>query len=418
MSSNIPKLRFPEFKGEWQDDLIRNKFDFISTNSLSRDNLNYEEGAVKNIHYGDIHTLFRPLFDVTREKVPFVNTDRVSVRMESNNYLQKGDVIFVDASEDYNEIGKCIEVINTNNEKIIAGLHTIHARAKSKDEFYSGFVAHLMKIDSVHKQIRIIAQGVKVLSISQTSLGTVVLHYPNKDEQKKIANFLGAVDSRIEALEAMVELQKKYKQGIMQRIFDKTIRFKDDDGNPFPDWQEATIKNIGEVVTGGTPSKVENRYWGGDFVWVTAQDFKGKYIDNSMLKLTEIGRNKSRVIPRNSILVTCIASIGLNAINRVECSTNQQINAVICNNDNYSEFIYYAINYNTNRLKALAGQTAVPIISKSVFESFTITVPKSKREQEKIADFLSEIDAKIEATQKQLNVAREWKKGLLQKMFV
>lgn len=183
------------------------------------------------------------------------------------------------------------------------------------------------------------------------------------------------------------------------------------------EWEDISIESVGDVVTGGTPSKEESEYWGGDFVWVTAQDFKKKYICNSVLKLADKGKEKSRVIPKNSVLVTCIASIGLNGINKVECATNQQINSIVCNSSNYYEFIYYAISRNITRLKNLAGQTAVPIISKSVFEKFTIQKPKLPQEQQKIASCLSSLDELIEAHSQKLELLKDHKKGLMQNLF-
>ena len=183
------------------------------------------------------------------------------------------------------------------------------------------------------------------------------------------------------------------------------------------EWENISIESIGNVVTGGTPSKDESEYWRGDFVWVTAQDFKEKYIYNSVLKLTDKGKAKSRVIPKNSVLVTCIASIGLNGINKVECATNQQINSIICNSSNHYEFVYYAISKNITQLKNLAGQTAVPIISKSVFEKFTLQKPKSPKEQQKIASCLSSLDDLIAAHSQKLDLLKDHKKGLMQNLF-
>jgi type I restriction enzyme S subunit len=183
------------------------------------------------------------------------------------------------------------------------------------------------------------------------------------------------------------------------------------------EWIEVTIESVGDVVTGGTPSKEEDEYWGGDFVWVTAQDFKEKYIYDSVLKLTKKGKGKSRVIPKNSVLVTCIASIGLNGINKVECATNQQINSIVCNSLNHYEFVYYAISKNITRLKNMAGQTAVPIISKSIFEKFTIQKPQKPNEQQKIASCLSSLDEVITAHSQKLNLLKEHKKGLMQNLF-
>jgi type I restriction enzyme S subunit len=183
------------------------------------------------------------------------------------------------------------------------------------------------------------------------------------------------------------------------------------------EWEECSIESIGDVVTGGTPSKEDVNYWGGDFVWATAQDFKNKYIFNSIQKLTQKGKDKSRVIPKDSVLVTCIASIGLNAINKVECATNQQINSIICKSENHFEFVYYSISHNGNRLKNIAGRTAVPIISKSVFEKFIIHKPQSPKEQQRIASCLSSLDEVIAANSQKLELLKEHKKGLMQNLF-
>jgi type I restriction enzyme S subunit len=183
------------------------------------------------------------------------------------------------------------------------------------------------------------------------------------------------------------------------------------------EWEVKKLGEVGEIVTGSTPSKNDPDNWNGSFVWVTAQDFTKKYITDSKVKLTDKGKSKCRIIPENSVLVTCIASIGLNAINKVECATNQQINAVVCYEEFYCfEFIYYSIVNNETRLKNIAGKTAVPIVNKSNFEGFSIPFP-SLPEQQKIAACLSSLDELITAERQKLEVLKQHKKGLLQNLF-
>ena len=93
---------------------------------------------VKNIHYGDIHTKFQTLFDITKEQVPFVNENVFIGRISEDNYCKEGDIIFADASENLDDVGKSIEIVNLNNEKLLSGLHTLLARPK-KNFFYKGF---------------------------------------------------------------------------------------------------------------------------------------------------------------------------------------------------------------------------------------------------------------------------------------
>lgn len=212
---NVPKLRFPGFREEWVEKRLGEVFRFISTNSLSRENLNYESGEIKNIHYGDIHKKFNSLFDINKEEVPFINTDQKLSNTTIDNYCIKGDIIFADASEDLTDVGKCIEIINTNDIKIFAGLHTIHAR-KIEEIFAIGFTNFLMKTSDVRSKIMVIAQGSKVSSISPKLLGSIKISFPTLPEQQKIAEFLSSVDNVIQLLTKKKTLLENYKKGIMQ----------------------------------------------------------------------------------------------------------------------------------------------------------------------------------------------------------
>lgn len=397
--NNIPKLRFPKFREIWKQKVISNLGEIVGGGTPSTTNTEYWDGNID--WYTPTEIGEKKYISNSKRKITTLGLNNSSAKL-----LPIGTILLTSRAS-IGSIG-ILQKIGCTNQ----GFQSIIVNEKNDCDF-----VYYMMI-CLKKELLKRASGSTFLEISADALRNIEVILPDQDEQCKIGSFLSVVDNRIESLEKMLHLQKKYKQGIMQRIFNQTIRFKDENGNQFPDWQNVKIANIGNIVTGSTPSKSEKNFWGGDIIWVTAQDFKSKYISSSVLKLTEQGKNKSRIIPINSILVTCIASIGLNGITKVECATNQQINAVICNKNYYYEFVYYAIEFNNQKLKRLAGQTAVPIISKSIFENFYFSVPQSRVEQKKIADFLSGLDAKIEATQKQMDIARQWKKGLLQQMFV
>ncbi|HPJ15892.1 MAG TPA: restriction endonuclease subunit S, partial [Spirochaetota bacterium] len=110
-SNNIPDLRFSEFQLGWENKLFDEIFSFRSTNSFSREMLCYEFGTIKNIHYGDIHTQFNKHFDITKETVPFVLNEIDLSKIPIDNYCKEGDLVIADASEDYADIGKCLEII-------------------------------------------------------------------------------------------------------------------------------------------------------------------------------------------------------------------------------------------------------------------------------------------------------------------
>lgn len=215
-------LKFKDEKGKdfpkWEKKKFGEVFTFRTTNSFSRENLNYEFGTIKNIHYGDIHTKFNSYFDITKEYVPFVNPEIELKKIAEDNYCREGDLIIADASEDYEDVGKAIEIVNLNKQKVLAGLHTIQARP-NLSKMAIGFNGHLMKSENVRLQIKTIAQGSKVLSISATRLANISIDIPCLKEQTKIADFLSAIDEKVNITQNEMQHTQQYKKGLMQQLF-------------------------------------------------------------------------------------------------------------------------------------------------------------------------------------------------------
>ena len=184
----VPKLRFSGYL-DYSICQFGDIYYFISTNSFSRDKLNYESGNVRNIHYGDILTKFQSVFCLENENVPLINEEVDLSKYKEENYCKIGDLVIADASEDYEGIGTLIEIKSLNNKKTLAGLHTIQARPYP-NKTSVGYVAFLMKSWSVKYQIMRIAQGTKVLGISAKRIAKIKLHLPSLQEQQKIASFL------------------------------------------------------------------------------------------------------------------------------------------------------------------------------------------------------------------------------------
>ncbi len=214
----IQKIRFPQFKDAWEAKKIGETFNFFATNSLSRKLLNYENGVVKNIHYGDIHTKFKTNFHLKNEIVPYINSNEDLSKISEDSYCIEGDLIIADASEDYKDVGKSIEIIDLNSEKVVAGLHTYIARDLS-GQTAKGFKGYMMQADSIRDQIMTMATGSSVLGITKTNVAKIIIRLPSIEEQQKIAGFLTAIDNKIELMEMQLEELKKYKKGLMQGLF-------------------------------------------------------------------------------------------------------------------------------------------------------------------------------------------------------
>jgi type I restriction enzyme S subunit len=212
-------LRFKAADGsdfpDWVNLKLEDKFSFHKTNSLSRAVLGLESDGIENIHYGDIHTKYRGQFDIRYEItgiIPNHLTDK------AGEPLKKGDVIFADASEDYSDVGKAIEVVNLDGREVVAGLHTIVARPQ-KDTIALGFAAYLFASWPLRKQLMRIANGASVLGISKANLAKVDLTLPSLPEQQKIADALSAIDAKIEALTSRLEATREFKRGLLQKMF-------------------------------------------------------------------------------------------------------------------------------------------------------------------------------------------------------
>jgi type I restriction enzyme, S subunit len=216
------RLRFTKPDGtafpDWEEKRLGEVFDWVKTNSLSREFLNYEGGEVQNIHYGDIHTKFKPTFAQDAENVPFVNEGAMPKGFTDEEYCRLGDVVIADASEDYADIGKAIEIVQVRQRSLVAGLHSYIARPKPITVVL-GFSGYLFRTPKMRRQMMRIAQGISVLGISKPNLSKLELQLPHPDEQAKIAGALSAMDAKIAAVQAQVHHMQAFKKGLLQQMF-------------------------------------------------------------------------------------------------------------------------------------------------------------------------------------------------------
>jgi len=209
---NVPHLRFPEFIEEWEICKVSELLDFYSTNSLSWEQLEYGEKAMMNLHYGLIHVGLPTMVDLRRDKLPNVKEGNMPKNFE---LCKEGDVAFADASEDTNEVAKAIEFFNLDNKDIVCGLHTIHGR-DNKNKTVVGFKGYAFSSSAFHNQIRRIAQGTKIYSISTKNFSECYVGIPSKAEQTKIATLLRLIDERIATQNKIIEKLQSLIKGIAQ----------------------------------------------------------------------------------------------------------------------------------------------------------------------------------------------------------
>ena len=211
---NVPALRFPEFSGEWKKCKVSDLLDFYSTNSLSWEQLEYDTNAMMNLHYGLIHVGLPTMVDLAKDKLPNIKEDNMPTNFE---LCKEGDVAFADASEDTNEVAKTIEFYNLAEKNVVCGLHTIHGR-DNKHKTVVGFKGYTFSSTVFHNQIRRIAQGTKIYSISTKNFSECYIGLPSKPEQTKIATLLRLIDERISTQNKIIDKLQSLIKGITQNI--------------------------------------------------------------------------------------------------------------------------------------------------------------------------------------------------------
>ena len=211
---NVPHLRFPEFSGEWEICKVSDILDFYSTNSLAWEQLEYGAYGLKNLHYGLIHNGLSTCLDTKDAILPVVKQNCIP-----KNYTecQNGDVAFADASEDTNDVAKCVEFTDCHADKVVCGLHTIHGRDKG-DKTVVGFKGYAFSSQAFRHHIRRLAPGTKIYSISSKNFSECNIGIPSKEEQTKIAILLKLIDQRILTQKKIIEKYESLIRGISNKL--------------------------------------------------------------------------------------------------------------------------------------------------------------------------------------------------------
>ncbi len=204
--------RLPGFRGDWEAKQFGDLFQFMTTANNPRADL-VPFGDVGYIHYGDIHTTTSAFLDCAQTSVPSIAKELVA----GIPFVEDGDLVVADASEDYSGIGKSVEVQNLGGRRVVAGLHTFLLRG-NKELLADGFKGYLQFIPSVKAALVRFATGISVYGVSKNNLRRVEARLPKPDEQIAIATVLSDIDAEIAALEQRRDKTRDLKQGMMQEL--------------------------------------------------------------------------------------------------------------------------------------------------------------------------------------------------------
>lgn len=416
--SNVPKLRFSEFvqapffKKELSS-LLESISTGVSVNSYDYPVIGSALGVLKTscIYNGQF---------IPSENKTIIEADIPRAK----NFIQKDSILVsrMNTPELVGEVGYVSE--NYRNLFVPDRLWVL----KNNSSIITNWLVYYFISPNTKFAIKQLGTGTSnsMKNISQKDFLMLNIYFPNSQEQQKIADFLSTVDKKLQTLKQKQQLLQQYKKGMMQKLFSQQIRFKDEDGRGYP--RRHTYK-IGQIVKnlGGTPlEKYRDDSSKYHFISIGNYTVDGKYYDNGQkIELNDITNKK--LLNKNDLVMvlndkTSAGYIIGSTILIPEDDKyiyNQRSERLILNKDVVPVYLWFYLNSPIMRNKIFSlsqGGTQI-YINFSVIKELSIDLPSNK-EQQKIADFLSAIDKKIDLITQQIAHTEQFKKGLLQQLFV
>ncbi|HEH0611251.1 TPA: restriction endonuclease subunit S [Staphylococcus aureus] len=396
--TNTPELRFPEFDEEWKKRKLGEVVNYKNGGSF--------ESLVKN------HGVYKLI------TLKSVNTE--GKLCNSGKYIDDkcvetlcNDTLIMILSEQAPGLVGMTAIIPNNNEYV---LNQRVAALVPKQFIDSQFLSKLINRNQKYFSVR--SAGTKVKNISKGHVENFNFLSPNYTEQQKIGNFFSKLDRQIELEEEKLELLEQQKRGYIQKIFSQDLRFKDENGNSYPDWSIKKIEDISKVNKGFTPNTKNDKYWDElNENWLSIAGMTQKYLYKGNKGITEKGASKHVKVDKDTLIMSFKLTLGKLAIVKEPIYTNEAICHFVWKESNVNtEYMYYylnSINISTFGAQAVKGVT----LNNDAINSIIVKLPVIQ-EQNKIAYFFNKLDKLIEKQSSKVELLKQRKQGFLQKMFV
>lgn len=400
--NKTPKLRFKEFIGNWESKKLGTMGEFFKGSTLSKAHLSKNGNPC--ILYGELYTRYG---EVISNVISKTNLDDSKLVIG-----QKNDVLIPSSGESAIDIAtaSCLQQDNV----ILGGdLNVFRSRE------LNGIFASYQLNNSKRHEIAKLAQGASVVHVYNTQLSKLKLSVPSNEEQVKIASLFSLIDDKISLQGEKVEALKDYKRGMMQKIFSRELRFKDDEGRDYPEWKIGKVKNI---ITEHLYSieKPSNSYWRLGLRSHGKGTFHEFVTDPS-----KVSMDKLYVVKKNMLIVNITfawehAIAITNSLDEGKLVSHRFPTYDFNENALYDFYKYYILlpKFKYCLLNASPGGAGRNrVLNKKQFLEIDVPIPCIE-EQKKISKILSHLDTKINKEQEKLDFLNEYKKGLLQQMFV
>ena len=395
----VPKLRFKEFCGEWEEKRLGDVADVLSGKRIPKGmSLSTADTGIKYITVSDMGEKY-----INNENIKYINED---IEEKIKKYkVSENDIIISVAGTlgKINIVTKDFQNANLteNCDKItnLRGIKHKYLYMYLNSSYIQGQINSIYTVSSQPK-------------LALTRIRDFIINTPSLPEQTKIADFLSTVDDKIQNQQDKITHLENIKKGFMQKIFSRKIRFKDDGGEEFPEWEETELKNKVEIIMGQSPSS--NSYSKEKIGIPLVQG--NADIKNRMTFPTKYTNKPTKLCKKDSIIMTVRAPVGYIGKAKQEVCIGRGVCGIEVKKCN-SEYIYQFLMSKEDSWNKISQGSTFTSISSNDIKKLKIQIP-SLSEQTKIAAFLSSFDEKISIEKQTLEYLKEIKKGLLQQIFV
>ena len=400
---NIPALRFPEFTQKWTVKKLKD----VTLSIDSGWSPQCEEMPAQKGEWGVLKTtavVWEGFNENENKKLPIKLIPKPDFEVKINDIL-------ITRAGPTNRVGVAVHV-NKVRERLMLSDKII--RIRTTKDVSSPFIVISLSNKFAQSQILSKSSGLATsqTNISQNILLNVLLPITDHKEQTKIASFLTAIDDRLQALKKKKALLEQYKKGIMQKIFSQELRFKDNNGEEFPDWEEKSLGDVAKVIMGQSPesSSYNSDKNGMPLIQGNAD------IQNRISAPRNWTTETTKECQIGDLILTVRAPVGAVAKSVHNACIGRGVCAIRNNDISNIEFIYqFLLDYEPQWVRLEQGSTFTAVSGVDI-KSIDFLCP-CVAEQTKIANFLSAIDDKINHCQTQIKKTDQFKKGLLQQMF-
>ncbi len=397
-TKNVPELRFPGFEGEYSLDIFGN----LATNKSEKFNPQNENASI------DIE------LDCIEQ-----NTGRLIKIYNSKEFSSQKNK-FNPQNVLYGKLRPYLNKYYFTKKSGVCSSEIWVLKSTKEDKLLNLFLYYFIQTKR-YSDVASKSAGSKMPRADWGLIENIRVYFPELCEQQKIGQFFSKLDRQIELEEQKLELLQQQKKGYMQKIFSQELRFKDENGNDYPDWEEKQLGELSQIVRGASPRPIKDPKWfnkESDIGWlrisdVTNQNGKIYHLEQ---KLSIEGQEKTRVLVTTHLLLSIAASIGKPLMNFVKTGVHDGF-LIFLNPKFNLFFMYYWLEYFKDKWSKYGQPGSQVNLNTEIVKSQTLNMP-SNHEQEKVGQFFNRNEKLIELQQEKIMYFKRRKQVLLQKMFI